>query len=181
MKVEFRAGLKVRRGKLAPEGTEVHAATFLRERRIVLDSELLKDPGELRRIFAHELFHFVWWKLGNPRRLAWEAVLAGEFRRRARGEMGWSSEWRKERLTAKDVAGRTRAWREYCCESFCDSGASLFMGSRAHEEVTLSSRFRQTRESWFRLGDIIRNEEDLVQFVAPQNGVDGFWLAWWLS
>jgi hypothetical protein len=167
----------VRSGKLAPRGTAVHAATFLRERRIVLDRELLRRPGELRRIFVHELFHFVWWRLGNPRRLAWEAVLAGEMARRARGELGWSAEIRKDKLTARDVEERTRAWREYCCESFCDTGASILLMARKHEEFTLAARYRAARERWFRQGDIIRDEEQLVQFVEPRDGRRGFvWL-----
>jgi hypothetical protein len=188
--VEVRAGLMVRRGKLAPEGVAVHAATFLRERRIVLDEELLRRPKELRRIFLHELLHFVWWKLGNPRRLSWEALLAAEMGKRARGELGWSAEIRKNRLTARDVAERTRAWREYCCESFCDSGASiLYQGVHihkggthdefdhdefGHDEFTLAARFRTARERWFGQGDIIEDEEQLVQFVEPRDGRSGF-------
>jgi len=167
----------VQRGKLAPRGVAVHAATFLRERRIILDKALLRRPRELRRIFIHELLHFVWWKLGNPKRLSWEALLAGELQKRARGELGWSAEIRKERLTQRDIAERSRAWREYCCESFCDTGASILFAGRKHDEFTLAARYRQRRESWFRRGDIIEDEEELVQFVEPRDGRRGFvWL-----
>jgi hypothetical protein len=169
----------VSRGKLAPgnkSGVAVHAATFLREGRIILDSALTRRPGELRRIFVHELFHFVWWKLGNARRKSWEALLAGEMARGARGELGWSAEVRKEKLTARDMENRTRAWREYCCESFCDSGASNVLETRNHDEFTLAERFREKRRKW--LSDIIQSEEELVQFVDPKSGRDGFvWAA----
>jgi hypothetical protein len=177
IRVELRPGLMVRRGKLASFGIAVHAASFLRERLIILDRDLLWRPKELRRIFVHELFHFVWWKLGNPRRLSWEALLTAEIGRRARGELGWSAESRKARLTTRDLAERTRAWREYCCESFCDTGASIFLKGRKHGECTLAARYLQARKSWFRRGDIIQDEEQLVQFVEPRDGCCGFvWL-----
>jgi hypothetical protein len=174
IRVEFRPDLRVRRGKLAPEGVAVHAATFLRQRHIVLDSELQRRPRELRRIFLHELFHFVWWKLGNPRRLEWETVLACEIAKRVRGELGWSAEIRKKALTDRDIGERTRKWREYCCESFCDTGASNFMGRRKHAEFTLAKSHREKRERWFRRGDIIQSEEQLVEFVEPDGGRGGF-------
>jgi predicted SprT family Zn-dependent metalloprotease len=174
IRVELRDGLKVRRGKLAPAGVPVDAATFLREGRIVLDRDLARKPQELKRIFAHELCHFVWWRLGNRRRIAWEGLLAAEIKRRARGELGWSSEVRKRALTSGDRERRTRAWREYCCESFCDTGASYLLGLREHDEFTLAATFRGAREAWLTRSDIIRNEEDLVQFVDPKEGMAGF-------
>jgi hypothetical protein len=174
IRVELRSGLRVRGGKLAPKGVAVHAATFLRERRIILDQALLRRPRELRRIFVHELLHFAWWKLGNPRRLDWESLLAREIRAKARGELGWSAEIRKHALTDRDIPERTRAWREYCCESFCDTGASILFEGKKHEEFTLAARFRIRRQSWFRQGDIIRDEEQLVQFVEPRDGRGGF-------
>ena len=174
IRIELLPGLRVRSGKLAPKGVAVHAATYLRERRIVLDRALLRRPRELRRIFLHELFHFVWWRLGNPRRLDWETLLAGELRAGARGELGWSAEIRKKSLTTRDIAERTRAWREYCCESFCDTGASILLSGGRHQEFTLAARFRRRREGWFGRGDIIRNEEQLVQFVEPRDGRSGF-------
>jgi len=154
--------LRASRGRLlsgAARGLEVHAGSFLGRREIVLDSALLERPGELRRILWHELFHFVWWRAGNPLRRAWEAALAAEIRGRARGELGWSAGNRKERLAPADCARRTRAWREYACESFCDTAAWLLCGRRAHGEFTLARRFRQARRSWFErllLGSEIR-------------------------
>jgi hypothetical protein len=53
----------------------------------------------------------------------WEALLLAE---RARGEAGWSAEWRKAALSDADRRHRTRRWREYACEAFCDSAAALW-------------------------------------------------------
>ena len=96
----------------------VHAGTFLRRREIVLDAGLLACPGELARILIHELYHFVWLRLDNHTRRSYEDLVAEEIRKSARGELGWSAEWRKWDLRRADPAGRTRRWREYCCESF---------------------------------------------------------------
>jgi hypothetical protein len=134
----------------AGRGREVHAATFLRKRRIVLETELIKDRRELARILAHEIFHFVWLRLGNPRRLSFEEILRREIKRGARGELGWSAEIRKQALRPADSRNRTRRWREYVCESFCDTAARLFCGARRHEEFTLAAAFRRQRERWFR-------------------------------
>jgi hypothetical protein len=131
-------GLRDRRGP-------VHAGSFLRERRIAFDC----TPGEFPRIFVHELFHFVWLRLGNPRRHAWEAVLRRELREGARGEWGWSAEWRKRELRPSDVRARSRRWREYACESFCDTAARLYSGVRRHSEYTLEGRFGAARRAWF--------------------------------
>jgi hypothetical protein len=128
----------------------VHAGTFLRRRTIVLASELLAQPRELARILIHELYHFVWLRLDNATRNSYEALVAGEFRRRERGELGWSSQWRKEALTAADRRRGTRRWREYLSESFCDTAAWLFGGARRHEEFTLAAADRRRRRKWFR-------------------------------
>ena len=130
-------------------GAAVHAASFMRERRIVLDAVLLKQPRELRRIVTHELFHFAWIRLGNPRRRQWQTLLAAEIKNRARGELGWSAEWRKRELAAIDLRLRNRRWRDYTCESFCDTAAWLFSGARPHPEATLSARQRARRVEWF--------------------------------
>ncbi len=66
-----------------------------------------------------------------------------------RGELGWSAEWRKDALQSGDVRLRTRHWREYCCESFCDTAAFLYSGVRRHPEFTLAARFRGRRRAWF--------------------------------
>jgi hypothetical protein len=128
-------------------GNAAHAATFIRERLIVLDRELRADPREHGRILTHELFHFAWVRLGNPRRLEWEELLRAEWRARARGETGWSAEWRKDALTAAAVTGRTREWREYSCESFCDTAAWIFAGARS--ELTLGLGWRAARRRWY--------------------------------
>jgi hypothetical protein len=123
----------------------VHGASFLRERRIAFDCA----PREFPRIFVHELFHFVWLRTGNPRRWSYEELILDEFRQRARGELGWSAEWRKAELTKGEVRRRGRRWREYCCESFCDSAAWLYSGIARHPEFTLSPHCRKRRRKWF--------------------------------
>jgi hypothetical protein len=112
IRLETRPGLTDRRG-------EVHAGSFLRERRIAFNC----SRAEFSRIFVHELFHFVWVRLGNPVRREFEELLAAEFREGARGELGWSAEWRKFALKRGDAGRRNRRWREYCCETFCDTAA----------------------------------------------------------
>lgn len=131
-------GLRDRRGP-------VHAGSFLRRRRMVLDC----TPAEFPRILVHELFHFVWLRAGNRVRIAYEEVLAAEIRAAAGGELGWSAEWRKRALAPVDIRCRTRRWREYCCESFCDSAAWLYAGVHQHGEFTLSARFSTRRRAWF--------------------------------
>ena len=151
VRLEWRDSLRAHRGRLHSgpgPGDEVHAASFPRFRLIVLDSALRVDRAERSRIVTHELFHFVWLRLGNPRRRSWEKLLAAELERGARGELGWSSEWRKRRLTPEDVASRTRLWREYACESFCDTAAWRWSGLAEHPEHTLASRWRGNRKIW---------------------------------
>lgn len=138
IRIERIAGLRDRRGP-------VHAASFLRERRIAFDSTAAEFP----RIFVHELFHFAWLRAGNPLRWSYEGLLAAELRARARGELGWSAEWRKAELNAVDVRRHTRRWREYCCESFCDTAAWLYSGVDDHAEFTLPKRRRLIRRHWF--------------------------------
>jgi len=153
IRVTFRENLRAVRGKLrtgdrarrTTHGLEVHAATFMRKRRMVLDRALLRKPDELRRILIHELFHFAWARLGNARRAGYEAVVRREMEERARGELGWSAEMRKRRLPAREG----RCWREYVCESFCDTGAWLYAGVKRHDEYTLAARFRKRRVAWF--------------------------------
>ena len=142
IEIRFVRGLRDRRGP-------AHGGAFVRERRIHLDAALRRRRGELARIFVHEIFHFAWVRLGNARRRAWEALLAAEFASGAAGELGWSAEGRKQALRARDRAGRTRRWREYCCESFCDTAACLFAGVAQHPEFTLASRYRARRRAWF--------------------------------
>jgi hypothetical protein len=128
--------------------TSFHAASFLRRREIVLDTALLRSPREFARILTHEVFHFVWLRLGNGVRTSYERLLTGELTRRARGELGWSAEWRKAALSQNDVEQRTRRWREYVCESFCDTAAWIYTHGR-HSELTLAASHRERRRAWF--------------------------------
>ena len=137
IRIEEAPGLRDRRGP-------VHAGAYVPSRRIAFDC----TAGEFERILAHELFHFVWVRLGNGRRWSWEALLADELAAGARGELGWSAEWRKSALGARDRAGRTRRWREYCCESFCDTAAWRYGSPERHEEFTLAARHCATRRAW---------------------------------
>jgi hypothetical protein len=123
----------------------VHAGSFLRRRAIGFTCR----AGEFPRILVHELFHFVWLRLGNPRRLSYESILQKERAAGVAGELGWSAEWRKEKLTDRDVQGRSRLWREYCCESFCDTAAWLYSGVQGHPEFTLAGRYCKSRRVWF--------------------------------
>ncbi len=118
----------------------VHLAqTSIPWRTIWLDRQVLVDRGDFERILIHEIFHFAWVRLSNEARWEWEEILASEFRRRIRGELGWSAEWRKLKLTNRDVTRRTPAWRRYICESFCDSAARMYSGLEQHDEFTLPS------------------------------------------
>ena len=138
VRVEVVRELRDRRGP-------VHAGSFLRERRIVLDCA----RAELPRILVHEVAHFIWLRLGNAVRRSYEDVVRAEIAGAARGELGWSAEWRKAALDARDIAARTRRWREYCCESFCDTAAWLYGGIELHEEFTLGAHWCRGRRTWF--------------------------------
>lgn len=146
--ISARQNLCCRRGRIVDDlGTPVHAATFIRQRRIVLDAGLFSSNHELRRILIHELFHFVWARLPNPVRRSFERLLARQ--RTAPGELGWSAEYRKHNLAPRDVRERSRKWREYCCEAFCDTAAYLYARSKKHGEFTLPRPLRQKRITWF--------------------------------
>ena len=120
---------------------EAVAGADLRRRVIHLHPALREDDAERARILTHELFHFAWVRLGNPKRAAWKALLEAELRARARGELGYSSQWRKEELPARFAA--------YACEAFCDTGAWLYSGCAEHDEYTLAPRWRERRRAWF--------------------------------
>jgi len=138
VRVDMVRGLRDRRGA-------VHAGSFLRERRIALDCARAEFP----RIFVHEVAHFIWLRLGNAVRFSYEDIVRAELAARASGELGWSAQWRKDALRAEDIAGRTRRWREYGCESFCDTAAWLYGGIERHEEFTLGAAWRRRRRTWF--------------------------------
>ena len=131
-------------------GRPVHAGALIRKRLIILDSALLRNPGERDRILTHELFHFVWTRLANSVRRSWESLLDCELRAGRKGEAGWSAESRRAVLSVTDRRNRTRRWREYACESFCDTAAWLFVGSKRHAELTLQAAARAARRRWFR-------------------------------
>jgi hypothetical protein len=130
-------------------GRPVHAASFLRDRRIVLDTDLLRRPRLLRFILLHEIFHFVWVRLGNRKRQEFAAILHRELRGRARGEIGESSSLQKERFLERGRVTPSRAWRDYVCESFCDTAAWLYAGARTQSGPGLAARWREQRERWF--------------------------------
>ena len=98
---------------------------------------------------VHEVFHYAWVRLGNPLRLSYHELLRAEMRAGARGELGWSAEWRKEKLTDSDVEGRSRKWREYAVESFCDTAAYIYSDCAEHAEFTLRNRWRGRRIQWY--------------------------------
>jgi hypothetical protein len=150
--VSDRAQLTAHRGKLlwgAGPGTPVEAASFLLEREIVLETRLLRQPRRLRFILTHELFHFVWRRLGNPLRREFEALLRREQSHRARGALGESSALKKDRLAGDAAERNSRAWRDYVCESFCDTAAWLYSGKRPAAAATLSHRWSAQRARWF--------------------------------
>src|ERR1051325_11892749 len=122
IRISARQDLRCSRGRIVKaRGTPVHAATFIRRRLIVLDARLLASTTELRRILLHELFHFVWPRLANPVRRSFALLLLNQ--QNASGELGWSSEYRKQRLASHDIRGRSPEGREYCCEAFWDTAA----------------------------------------------------------
>lgn len=125
------------------------AATHIPRRVVLLDSELLAEPGEFERILVHEIFHFAWVRLSNQTRRSWEDVLADELAAHNGGELGWSAEWRKKKLRSSDIRERTPGWRRYVCESFCDTAAWLYAGLRRHGEYTLAADSRRIRRRWF--------------------------------
>lgn len=145
---EARPQLTVQRGQLLSEaerGVPVHAAAFIRQRTIVLETDLFSQHEQLRLILAHELFHFVWVRLSNGQRHEFAALLMDEIRRGARGEVGESAAVRKGLFQKK---GSPRLRRDYVCESFCDSGAAFFSGVVTNEGFTLAERWAKRRYAW---------------------------------
>jgi hypothetical protein len=151
--IRFESQLTAYKGKLLCEqpgrGTAVHAACFIRKREVVIDCELMRRPRMLRLIVIHELFHFVWTRLGNRGRTEFAQLLAGEYMYRARGELGDSAAVKKSSLEPRDCLTNSRRWRDYVCESFCDTAAWRYSGLKKKGASTLASRWRQRRELWF--------------------------------
>jgi len=133
--------------------THTHAASFIPERYIVLDQALFRRRVETGRIFYHELCHFLWPRLGNATRHYFEAEIREEFSQGIRGELGYSAAWRKEKLQRESdgsMKSRSRRWREYVCESFCDTGAYVLLGRERrprHSEYTLPRSARERRSA----------------------------------
>jgi hypothetical protein len=159
--ISFLPDLAVSRQHLLPaapgRGTPIYGASFIRQRRIVFDQDLIRNERLLRFIAAHEIFHFVWARLGNRKRTEFADILRAEIASGARGEMGESSELKKTELSPRHrhqrrtgpPAGPTslRRWREYVCESFCDTAAWLY-GDRSIK-TTLAKRWLARRIAWF--------------------------------
>jgi len=154
IRVRFLPELRAGRDKLysrRPYGQPVYAASFIRRRSIVLDEELARKRRELARIVVHELFHFAWVRLGNRLRDSYMDLLREERKAHVRGELGWSAESRKQRLhEAVGRARREKRWRDYACESFCDTAAWMYAGIGRHPEFTLAAGHRARRAEWFR-------------------------------
>jgi hypothetical protein len=135
--------LTAHRGQLlsaaGERGTPVHAASFIRRREIILESELLAKPA-LPLIVVHEIFHFVWARLSNATRGSFSALLTNELRLHARGELGESAAVRKQTDPHR---------RDYICESFCDTAAWLYAPRGNHPHATLAKRWRIRRRLWF--------------------------------
>jgi hypothetical protein len=148
LSVSVQPRLTAYRGKLLsgrPDvGTAVHAARFIRQRRIVLEADLFADAQLLRLIFVHEHFHFVWPRLSNSIRREFASLLERERDSRARGELGESSAVRK--LTFTKLGTR---WQDYVCESFCDTAAWFYSELERHHTFTLGKRWRERRRRWF--------------------------------
>lgn len=152
--IRFLPSLTVGSGKLYSNrqcGQPVYAGSYIRKREVVLDRELQRHSNEFARILTHELFHFVWVRLSNRARRSYENLLRREWKQRARGELGWSAESRKRAFFLRlPSSSGTPKWREYICESFCDTAAWLYSGVHRHTEYTLSGRHRRLRAAWFR-------------------------------
>ncbi len=140
-----------------PAGGPAHAASFIPQRYLLLDTPLFspRRRGELGRILYHELCHFLWPRLGR-RRLIYEAAIAREIRNGVAGELGHSAALAKTALNRQMIRTRHSNWRHYLCESFCDTGAYLLLRNSGyrpsrHSEWTLAPRVRRERLGAWRL------------------------------
>lgn len=154
LSVSVNPQLTAYRGKLLsgfPDlGIAIHAAAFIRQRRIVLESALLRRPDMLRLILIHEVFHFVWVRLDNASRREFAALLRKEIRARARGELGESAAVRKATLRLRgDLHPRSKGWSDYVCESFCDTAAWFYSGNPSTLEFKLARKWANLRREWF--------------------------------
>ena len=151
--VIYRPALTAWKGDLlskSQKGDSVYAGCFLRKRRIVLEQGMLRTPRVLERIFVHEVFHFVWPRLGKPVRDSFHMLIAREMKRGVGGELGWSGESIKTNLTEQDRVTQSRRWKDYLCESFCDTAGWYFGSARQYSELTLGRESRAERRRWVR-------------------------------
>lgn len=81
--------------------------------------------------------------MNNAQRRQWGDLLRSE---QSKGELGWSSEWRRRRLSADDPSLNTRRWREYVSESFSDTGAWIESGGAGDQDRKLGRRWIERRE-----------------------------------
>ena len=132
-----------------------HAVSFIPERYVVLNADLFHRRVELGRILYHELCHFLWPRLGNPKRRRFQAHIVRELRTGIRGELGYSSEYRKQNIKSTirqklSSAANRRRTLDYVCESFCDTGSFVLLGNerrKGHSEYSLSRRALRERLS----------------------------------
>src|SRR3712207_8023842 len=64
-----------------------------------------------------------------------------------RSELGWSAESMKLQLSQADTRNRTRRWKDYICESFCDTAGWLFGSARQYSEMTLDRKSTRLNSS----------------------------------
>jgi hypothetical protein len=76
--------------------------------------------------------------------MEYAALLRVELARGARGELGESASLKKSLL-------EKALWRDYVCESFCDTAAWLYAGVKRHPQFTLARRWTERRRAWFEL------------------------------
>jgi hypothetical protein len=149
----YRPELTAWRGQLlsrSHKGDAVYAGCFLRKRQIVLDQHMMKTPRVLERIFVHEVFHFVWSRLGQPLRDSYHDLIEAEIQAGVSGELGWSAESMKLKLQEGDREERNRRWADYLCESFCDTAGWCLGTAKRYAENTLAAEFRARRRRWLR-------------------------------
>lgn len=138
-----------RRGLRVAGDCSTQAVSYVRERVLVLHRRLLRQRWLGQRLFYHELCHFLWPRLAAGARRRYLKHLRRELAQAVRGELGYSAQDRKRRRLRRVRSGS--AWREYACESFCDTGAYALaraagLGARLRSvEFTLAPRHRPGR------------------------------------
>ena len=152
-KILLDTGIEARRTRLlgGQADRSTQAVSYVRQRVLVLQRRLFRQPWLGQRMFYHELCHFLWPRLGTPARHRFAAHLAREVRQGVRGELGYSAQYCKDRLPHRRAPRSSPAWPEYVCESFCDTGAYYLslaagVGHRLRSvEFTLAPRYRPVR------------------------------------